>query len=262
MSHETLPSPFWHCWSAPLLLVPLLSEGQWSWDTRKAHGIKKRHSYLLSFTKLCPHRSPHWRPGGPHQTVRNCDVPQDSSLNFCFVLWVTAHALLPLSQCLSPSLWRKSAGVTAKAAHTHSHADRQEASTNPKEDFYHPPLLLLLLPPCISLLLLSNSFAHEWGCCQSAGPGSPADHTKRKIRNWPIKSIRINFCASLNNRHPQTRSSERKREANRSYSFSAHFCAGNNKCAVTLGCLGCGLPLKDMVMVNQTWVVFILTKSL
>lgn len=186
---------------------------------------KKRDSYLLSFTKLCPHRSPHWSPGGPHQTVRNCDVPQDSSLNFCFVLCVTAHALLPLSQCLSPSLWRKSAGVTAKAAHAHSHADRQEASTNPKEDFSHPPLL-----PCISLLPLSNSFAHEWGCCLSAGPGSPADHTMRKICNWPIKSIRRNFSASLNSRHPQTRSSERKREANRSYSFSAHFCAGNNKC--------------------------------
>jgi len=78
----------------------------------------------------------------------------------------------PLSQRLSPSLWRKSAGVTAKAAHAHSHADRQEASTNPKEDFSHPPLLLLLLP-CISLLPPSNSFAHKWGCCQLAGPGLP-----------------------------------------------------------------------------------------
>lgn len=122
-SHETLPSPFWHSWSAPLLLVPLLSKGQWSWDTCKAHVIKK-YSYLLSFTKLCPHHSPNWRPSGPHQAVRNCDVPQELSLNFCFVLCVTAHALLPLSLCLSPSLWRKSAGVTAKAAHTHSHADR------------------------------------------------------------------------------------------------------------------------------------------
>ncbi len=43
----SLPSPFLHCCSAPLLLVPLLSEGQWSWDTRKAHGIKKE---ILTFS--------------------------------------------------------------------------------------------------------------------------------------------------------------------------------------------------------------------
>lgn len=116
---------------------------------------------------------------------------------------------------------------------------------------------------CISLLPLSNSFAHEWGCCQSAGPDSPADHTMRKICNWPIKSIRRNCTASLNSRHPQTRSSERKRKANRGYSFSANFCAGN-KCLLCChaGLLGCGLLIKDMVMVNQMWVVFILTKSL
>lgn len=171
------------------------------------------------------------------------------------MLCVTAHALLPLSLSLSPSLRRKSAGVTAKAAHTHSHADRKEASTNPKEDFSHHPLLLLPLP-------LSNSFAHEWSCCQSAGPGSPADHTMRKIRNWPIKSIRRNFSASLS-WHPQTRSTERKRKANRGYSFSANFCAGN-KClpCCHAGLFGCGLQLKDMVMVNHMRVVFMLTKSL
>jgi len=57
--------------------------------------------------------------------------------------------------------------------------------------------------------------------------------------------------------HPQTRSTERKRKANRGYSFSANFCAGN-KCLLCChaGLFGCGLQLKDMVMVNQMCVFY------
>lgn len=76
-SHETLPSPFWHSWSAPLLLVPLLSEGQWSWDTCKAHVIKNTltfsHSQSSVHTTL-PTEDPaaHTRQSATVMYLKNC----------------------------------------------------------------------------------------------------------------------------------------------------------------------------------------------
>ncbi len=168
----------------------------------------------------------------------------------------------PLSQRLSPSLWRKSAGVTAKAAHAHSHADRQEASTNPKEDFSHPPLLL---PPPASLYCLPLTHLHTSGAAVSwPAQAFPADHTMRKIRNWPMKSIRRNvvllWIVGIH-RLAHLREKEKQIAVTRSVCISVLVII-SAACAVTLGCLGCGLSLKDTVMVNQTWVVFILTKSL
>lgn len=169
-SHEPLPSPFWHSRSASLRSVPLLSEGSEAEIHRKSQGMKRFLPSLIRKALSKPHCHQCCAPKDPpaHAGLLN-SLWCSSKLSQNCLCCVTAQALLPLSLSPPSLTIEKCAGVTAKAAHTHSHADRQAASTNPKEDFKHQPLLLL---PHLSTALPS-SFAHEWGCCRSAGPRLP-----------------------------------------------------------------------------------------
>ncbi len=97
-----------------------------------------------------------------------------------------------------------------------------------------------------SLYCLPQTHLHTSGAAVSwPAQAFPADHTMRKIRNWPMKSIRRNvvllWIVGIH-RLAHLREKEKQIAVTRSVRISVLVISA--ACAVTLGCLGCGLSVK------------------